>query len=403
MSTYTTQLRWIVERKQQEAGADPDDFSPAYDFLGLDRYPIFDENYRSILNDKIIRHFYFREIGFETAGQFAWFLRRTMDEHMPYFNKLYLSESIVIDPITNKRYSWTETYELAQGGSTTTDTESNETTGRNVIEHVDDDLTHGKKAVTQTQYGRTDTDTTTFGKKTDTDVLTTFGKTEADNTTATETRADIASSTTTFGHTVNTVNGGSDTTTEGSTHERVVSSDTPMNLINSGDVEALNYATNVTYTDREGETGSVSEYGSTVAVTNGGSDTTSSTDNQTNSATATTTKTDGGTESVGTDVLESGTESVSKAAGGTDTETVTNSGKDSRDIDTSRSETGTRSGDGSTSVTRDLDESGERAHNISGYDGVSPADLLKRWRETFLNIDMQVIGSLETLFFGLWN
>ena len=363
MSIYTTQLRWIVERKQQEAGADPTDFSPAYGYLGLDTYPIFSESYRKQLNDKIITHFYFREIGFETAAQFAWFLRRTMNENMPYFNKLYLSENVITDPLTNKKYSWTETYTRAQDEATNVEGSTIKTNGVEISERVDDDLTHGKTNVVESE--------TTFGKThTDRDT-TTFGKTVEDT------------STTNYGRTQSTENGGSDTMLEGATHERVINSDTPMNQISNSGVENLNYATEVTYTDREGQTASVTEYGGTTDISNGGSDTTNGSSEE------------GGTQILDTSKREGGSESV-------DT-TSTNSGKDQRDIVTSRTEDETGSGSSSTETSRDLDESGSRSHNVIGYDGIAPADLLLKWRDTFLNIDMQVIASLETLFMGLWN
>ena len=55
MSKYTTELRRLIES--------------GYD-LGLKTYPIFEESYRTILNGKILSHYKFREIGFETAGLF---------------------------------------------------------------------------------------------------------------------------------------------------------------------------------------------------------------------------------------------------------------------------------------------------------------------------------------------
>ena len=36
------------------------------------------------------------------------------------------------------------------------------------------------------------------------------------------------------------------------------------------------------------------------------------------------------------------------------------------------------------------------------YEGTSASDLLLKFRETFLNIDMLVINDLEDLFFQLW-
>ena len=91
MSRYTTQLRWIVE--QLSTGLEPPEGqeypNAVYNYIGLSSYPIFDSDYRTKLNDKIIDHFYFQEIGFETPAQFAWMMKRTMNEIMPKYNALY--------------------------------------------------------------------------------------------------------------------------------------------------------------------------------------------------------------------------------------------------------------------------------------------------------------------------
>lgn len=86
MSKYTTELRYPLE-----AGAD----------IGLKDYPIFDEDYREILNNKIIEHFYFREIGFETFALFKRFLNRKMNEIMVYYNQMYKSQLIEFDPLVD--------------------------------------------------------------------------------------------------------------------------------------------------------------------------------------------------------------------------------------------------------------------------------------------------------------
>lgn len=97
MSKYTTQLRWIVEQlgNGMDIPEGQEYANSVYKYIGLDKYPIYDENYRVKLNDKIIDHFYFREIGFETAAQFAWYMKRTMNEIMPKYNRLY--EAIATD------------------------------------------------------------------------------------------------------------------------------------------------------------------------------------------------------------------------------------------------------------------------------------------------------------------
>lgn len=93
MSKYTTQLRWIVEQIGQGLDVpEGQEYADAvYKYIGLSKYPIFDESYRSQLNDKIIDHYFFREIGQETAAQFAQMMKRTMQEIMPKYNRLYNS------------------------------------------------------------------------------------------------------------------------------------------------------------------------------------------------------------------------------------------------------------------------------------------------------------------------
>src|SRR5690625_6824095 len=86
MSTFTIKLKDVLEYTDQD--------------IGLDTYPIFDENYRQALNDKIIDHYWNREIGQETIGMFQLAMRRKMKEVMPYYTQVYESEVIKFDPIS---------------------------------------------------------------------------------------------------------------------------------------------------------------------------------------------------------------------------------------------------------------------------------------------------------------
>lgn len=67
--------------------------------IGLDIYPIFDDAYRLGLNQKIIDHYWNREIGLETVSQFVFNLRRKMNEIMPQYNQLYKSTQLQFDPL----------------------------------------------------------------------------------------------------------------------------------------------------------------------------------------------------------------------------------------------------------------------------------------------------------------
>lgn len=78
--------------------------------LLLNDYPIFDENYRNILNEKIINHYRFREIGFFSPDKFNFKLRTKMFEIMPYFNVIYKKlKSENYDIFSSNNYK--ETYE----------------------------------------------------------------------------------------------------------------------------------------------------------------------------------------------------------------------------------------------------------------------------------------------------
>lgn len=67
--------------------------------LSADYYPIYDENHRVELNEKIIRHYALREIGQETAQQFIFYLGATMAEIMPYFNERYRTLDMEYNPL----------------------------------------------------------------------------------------------------------------------------------------------------------------------------------------------------------------------------------------------------------------------------------------------------------------
>lgn len=57
--------------------------------LGLRDYPIFDEDYREVLNQRIYDHFAYRRVASDTPQLFVFYLNRRMRENMPTFNALY--------------------------------------------------------------------------------------------------------------------------------------------------------------------------------------------------------------------------------------------------------------------------------------------------------------------------
>ena len=76
----------------------------------LDEYPIFDENYRPILNKAILDHYFMYEIGFETPYLFRHYLKEKLNLIMPKYNALFEAQrQILANPLGN--VNLTETLE----------------------------------------------------------------------------------------------------------------------------------------------------------------------------------------------------------------------------------------------------------------------------------------------------
>lgn len=140
MSKYTTEVRYICETlaglNESVGYADVEQvikncLPKVFDF----NFPIFDESYRSVLETKILRHYYTREIGLETVGLWKLKLSTKLNEIMPYYNKLYKSELIEFNPL----YDVELTRERKIEGKGTKDTENSENrSGSNNTETTQD-------------------------------------------------------------------------------------------------------------------------------------------------------------------------------------------------------------------------------------------------------------------------
>lgn len=302
MSKYTTEVRFICEQAngltESKGYTDINTIiTNAIPKIFNFTFPIFDENYRAVLENKILKHFYTREIGEETVGLWKLRLDTKMNEIMPYYNKLYRSELLEFNPLYTANLTRTKK----------TDYDSN----RNENENIND----------TSSSNRTTTNNGTVN-----------------NTTSNNGEVDTTNNSTTTG----TGSGKSNNTSTD------LYSDTPQGALSG--VESNTYLTNAR------------------KVTDNGS--TSSNTSNTNSST-------GKVES-----SESGTNNTTTSDNGTDNSTGTY-GRIRGNTDALTS-------------TEDYLEC------VSGYEGVIPSDLLLRYRDTFLNIDMMVIEELEPLFFNLW-
>lgn len=279
MSKYTTQVRFICESKSglevSGGSGDVDNIiAGSWNKIFTSKAPFFDEDYRSVLCSKILKHYYMREICCETVGIWTLWMNTRLEEIMPYYNQLYESAKIEFDPMHD--VDLTRKHERNVVGTSKEDgTRTDNTTGK------------------RTLTGNRDTDSTSNGTR-------------------------------------NTTNGSDET-------KRDLYSDTPQGAITG--LENENYLTNARkITDNVNGTGN----------------------EETNT-----------TENTGTDYSET--------------------------EDTTGKVDGITSNTGSSNTTEDYLET------IVGKQGTeSFSSLLNKFRETFLNIDMQVIEEFSDLFFGLW-
>ena len=355
MSKYTTEVRFICENAAGLRNSDGYASINAVLDLAAPKvfnfdFPIFDESYRNVLCKKILKHYYTREICEETVGLWKLRLDTRMNEVMPYFNQLYKSELLEFNPLYDFDY-------------TRTSKRDNTSTGN--------DTTESSRSVA----GDSKTDTTDTTEHSNTNDVTSentsagTSSTQANGTSATETA--VSSSVTNSGTTKTTISGSGSTASS----KYDLYSDTPQGSLENVDSEEyLTNARKVIGDERtsnsetnEGETSSTTE------------DESATTTNETteNAVSGTTSDTTNG--SVHT---EGG--STTERTGGSTTEYNNNDTFNSNMVKTAES-------------TEDYLE------RVSGkQSGASYARLLKEYRSTFLNIDMQVIESLSDLFFGLW-
>lgn len=166
MSKYTTT---IYNLKQMH-----------FDF-GLNDYPIFDEAYRTTLNNEILDFYLMAEIGFETPALFKHYLNSTMRLIMPKYNAMYVAQTqIALNPLGNvdltetsnrKKEIDTTTNNQAQGNGTSNSTSN--ATGKNLFQ----DTPQGELSSTDLENQRWATNLT----------LTNNGITDQSNTTTNNT------------------------------------------------------------------------------------------------------------------------------------------------------------------------------------------------------------------------
>ena len=110
MSKYTTEVRFICEvaaglSESADASKIDEIIAKAAPVVFNFDWPIFDEAYRLGLEEKILRHYYTREIGEETVGLWKLRLEDRLNLVMPKYNQLYESAKLEFNPFYDVDYT----------------------------------------------------------------------------------------------------------------------------------------------------------------------------------------------------------------------------------------------------------------------------------------------------------
>ena len=161
MSKYTTQVRFICEtaaglsESEGQASVNKIIASAIPSVFDFD-FPIFDESYRNVLETKILKHYYTREIGLETVGLWKLKLDTKLNEIMPFYNQLYKSELIDFNPMYD--VDLTRDHNLKREETTKQDATEKGTTEKTGSV---DDSTHTETSDSQNSESTTDIQNTT--------------------------------------------------------------------------------------------------------------------------------------------------------------------------------------------------------------------------------------------------
>ena len=126
MSKYTFELREVIETfGKDEVKAWFSDYELS-DFLTPEEIQVIEDKgvwSKDKLAERIIEHFYTREVGTDAIGQFRWFIKDKLHEVMETYVPIIYSASIKYDPLVNVNFS--ETYSGTSGATSNSLTNSN--------------------------------------------------------------------------------------------------------------------------------------------------------------------------------------------------------------------------------------------------------------------------------------
>lgn len=166
MSKYTTEVRYICEQKaglEESVGFNNINsvLDNSWDKIFTTNWEIFDESYRKILCEKILRSYYTREICAETVGLWQLWLDSTLCEIMPMYNQLYKTTIYEFNPLYNTDMTTTFTKTVTGNDSKTTTGDNskwNEVSNYNKNTKTDDYTVKDSSKTESTSKGNTNSE-----------------------------------------------------------------------------------------------------------------------------------------------------------------------------------------------------------------------------------------------------
>lgn len=361
LSKYTLEVRNICE--SLVARSERAKFMDVNEVIKLARpnifnfdYPKWDSEYNEMLEEKILRTYYMREIGVETYGLFKLRLQVKLNDIMPYYNKLYESEKLKFDPLKEIDLSTVYTKEGNSSYEKLVERILNEVIAKNgvVVKTDSRDLTEGG--------GETHTENKTNGRVED------LSKHTADDkylTSESITDEDVV--------------GQSDSNTNQDGNDWSLFSDTPQGTTSNINLGSNDYLTNATRKIGESETLDNTTFSNSKNQNIEGNVSEHNTGNvlQNNSVDETEEKT--------------GNKEFNK------TENLTGNSNESITDESNKDRTDNKKEDGSRNSIEEFTQTMTGKNSVKSYSA-----LVKEYRHTFLNIDRMVIEEMTDLFINLW-
>lgn len=172
MSKYTTEVRFICESYaglSESVGLSKtaEIIEKARPLIFDFEYPIFNEEYRKTLETKILKHFYTQEIGFEVVGLWKLYLDEKLNLIMPYYNQLYQSALLNIEPLINIKNETTHN-ETANENNSQQNTSIDSTTENEKNSQTVTDTKTSNSTVNDTNSGTTNSENDNWTLSSDT-------------------------------------------------------------------------------------------------------------------------------------------------------------------------------------------------------------------------------------------